>query len=197
MEVGDERAARILIDRAIGRSPGVPTRYLFARGLLELRQGRLDDVEATAAEIEDFALPADDPDRTENKAAASLRGSALLAEGDAAAALTELSRAVALTGYDYSVYRLTLARAYLAAGRLPEAMAAARQAAAAGEPADPRLDLELDRVRAGLVLAKVQQAMGRGPKAVSQAEGFLAAWREADPGLSEIDEAKRIAGGAG
>jgi len=197
MEVGDERAARSLINRAIERSPGVPTRYLFARGLLELRQRRLDDVGATAAEIEDLALPADDPDRTENKAAASLRGSALLAEGDAAKALTELSRAVALTGYDYSVYRLALARAYLAAGRLPEAMAAARQAAAAGEPADPRFDLELDRVRAGLVLAKVQQAMGRGPKAVSHAEGFLAAWQDADPGLSEIDEAKRIAGGAG
>ncbi len=41
-ELGDTRAARRLIDRAIDRSPGVPTRYLFARGMLELRLGELD-----------------------------------------------------------------------------------------------------------------------------------------------------------
>ncbi len=196
LELGETRAAGRLIDRAIERSPGVPTRYLFARGLLELRQGRMDDVETTATEIEGHALPADDPDRTEDKAAAFLRGSALLAEGDAVAALTEFSRAVALSGYDYAVYRLELARAYLMADRLPEAMAAARQAAAPGEPSDPRFDLELDRVRAGLVLAEVQQAMGRGPKAVSHAEQFLSAWQSADPGLPEIERAEKIAGGA-
>jgi tetratricopeptide (TPR) repeat protein/TolB-like protein len=196
MELGDARAARRLIERAIDRSPGVPTRYLFARGLLELRAGKPEAAQATAAEIEGHALPADDPDRTEDKAAAFLRGSALLAGGDAAGAITELSRAVALSGYDYAVYRLELARAYLAAGRLPEAMAAARQAAAAGDPADPRLDLELDRVRAELVLAEVQRAMGRGPKAVSHAESFLAAWQGADPGLADLEEARKIAGGA-
>ena len=196
MELGDARAARRLIDRAIDRSPGVPTRYLFARGLLELRQESLAAVRATADEIEGHALPTDDPDRTEDKAAAFLRGSALLLEGDAAAAIAMLSRAVALSGYDYAVYRLALARAYLAAGRLPEAMAAARQAATAGDPADPRLDLELDRVRAELVLAEVEQAMGRGPKAASYAESFLGAWRGADPGLADLDEARKIAGGA-
>ncbi len=196
LELGEFRTARRLIDRAIERSPGVPTRYLFARGLLELKQGRLDDVETTATEIEGHALPADDPDRTEDKAAAFLRGSALLAEDNGVAALAELSRAVALSGYDYGVYRLGLARAYLAAGRLPEAMAAARQAAAPGDPGDPRLDLELDRVRAALVLAEVQQAMGRGSKAVSEAERFLSAWRDADPGLPEIEQAEKIAGGA-
>ncbi len=196
MELGDARVARRLIDQAIDRSPGVPTRYLFARGLLELRQRSLEAVRATADEIEGHALPADDPDRTEDKAAAFLRGSALLAQGDPVAALAELSRAVALSGYDYAVYRLALARAYLAAGRLPEAMAAARQAAAAGDPADPRLDLELDRVRAELVLAEVEQAMGRGPKAVAHAETFLSAWQDADPGLADLDEAKKIAGGA-
>jgi serine/threonine-protein kinase len=197
MELHDGRGARRLIDRAIDRSPGVPTRYLFARGLFELREGDLEAARATAAEIEGHALPADDPDRTEDKAAAFLRGSAVLAEGDTSAAITELSRAVALAGYDYAVYRLALARAYLGAGRLPEAMAAARQAAEPGDPADPRLDLELGRVRAELVLARVQKAMGRGPKAVSHAERFLAAWRGADPGLVETEEAKKIAGDVG
>ncbi len=194
-EVGELDRARRLIGRAIERSPGVPTRYLFARGLLELREGRLDAVRATASEIAGHALPSDDPDRTEDKAAAFLRGAADLAEGDPAAAITELSRAVALSGYDYGVYRLELARAYLAAGRLPEAMAAARQAAAPGDPADPRLDLELDRVRAGLVLAKVHLAMGQGAKAAARAGDVLSAWRAADPGFAEVDEARRIAGG--
>ena len=196
MELGEIRAARRLIDSAIENSPGVPTRYLFARGLLELHEKEPEAVRAIAIEIEGHGLPADDPDRTEDKAAAYLRGSALLAGGDAAEALAELSRAVALSGYEYAVYRLALARAYLAAGRMPEAMAAARQAAAAGDPADPRLDLELDRVRAGLILAEVQSAMGRGPNAVAQAEGFLASWSGADPGLPEIKKAKEIAGGA-
>jgi serine/threonine-protein kinase len=196
LELGDFRAARTQIDRAIARSPGVPTRYLFARGLFELRRIDLVAARATADEIEGHALPADDPDRTENKAAAFLRGSALLAEGDAAGAITELTRAVALSGYDYSIYRLALARAYLAVDRLPEAMAAARQAAQPDDPADPRLDLELDRVRAGLILAEVQRAMGRGPKAISQAESFLAAWRDADPGLPDLETAEMIAGGA-
>jgi serine/threonine-protein kinase len=195
MELGELRAARRLIDRALARSPGVPTRYLFARGLLELREGRREAALATADEIGGYALPPDDPDRTEDKAAAFLRGAARLAEGDAAGATDELSRAVALSGHDYAVYRLELARAYLAAGRLPEAMAAARQAAAPGDPGDPRLDLELDRVRAELVLARIEQAMGRVPKAAAHAERFLAAWRGADPGLAELDEAKELAGG--
>jgi len=39
-------------------SPGVPTRYLFARGMLELRQGRLADARKSAGEIEKHALPA-------------------------------------------------------------------------------------------------------------------------------------------
>jgi len=196
MELGDDRTAARLIDRAVERSPAVPTRYLFARGLLELRQGRWDDVEATSAEIRGHALPVDDPDRTEDKASAYLLGAALLRRGETAEALTELSRSVALSGYDYAVYRLELARAYLASDRLPEAMAAARQAAAPGDPGDPRLDLEVDRIRAELVLAEVQQAMGRGPKAVSHAERFLAARQDADPGLPEVEKAKKIAGGA-
>jgi tetratricopeptide (TPR) repeat protein len=196
MEVGELDRARRLVDRAVDRSPGVPTRYLFARGLLELRERRFEAVRSTADEIEGHALSADDPDRTENKAAAFLRGAAHLAENEPAAAIAELSRAVALTGYDYAVYRLELARAYLATGRLPEAMAAARQASAPGDPADPRLDLELDRVRAELVLARVHAAMGQAAKAATRAEAVLTAWRDADPAFAEVAAARRLAGGA-
>ncbi len=48
-ELGDVRAARRLIDRAIERAPGVPTRYLVTRGFLELRLGDLEAVRATAS----------------------------------------------------------------------------------------------------------------------------------------------------
>ena len=85
--------------------------------------GDLDAVRRTAAEIAGLALPPDDPDRTEDKAAAYLKGMALLAEGAASEAVDRLSLAVAAEGYEYCVYRLGLARAYLGAGRLPEAMA--------------------------------------------------------------------------
>jgi hypothetical protein len=95
----------------VTRSPGVPTRYLFARGSLELGDRRFDDVRRTAAKILEGALPPGDPDRTEEKAAAYLTGMALLAEKKPDAALEELSRAVSLKGYEYRTYRLGLARA--------------------------------------------------------------------------------------
>ena len=196
-ETGDLRGARREIDRAIDRSPGVPTRYLFARGVLELRRGDLGAVGATAQEIAGYALPAEDPDRTEDKVAAYLEGMALLAEGEAGAAIDRLSFAVAAEGYEYALYRLGLAEAYLAAGRYPEAMAAARQTSDSADPADPRLDLELDRVRAVLLLAKINAAMDRPDKAAARAGEFLAAWRDADPGLPDVAAAEKLTGGLG
>ena len=65
-------------------------------------------------------------------------------------------------------------------------MAAARQASEHRDLFDPRLDLEIDRVRAALVLAEVWEAMDRPDKAANQARQFLHHWREADPGLSLI-----------
>jgi serine/threonine-protein kinase len=193
-ELGDSRAARRLIDRAIERSPGVPTRYLFTRGLLELQSGDLENVRKTAASAAAGALPPEDPDRTEEKVAAYLEGMAALAEGRAEEAIERLSWAVAAGGYQYSIYRLGLAHAFLSAGRLPEAMAAARQASEPGNPFDPRLDLELDRVRARLVLAQVWQAMERPDKAANEAREFLSDWRSADRGLPDLEAAKKLAG---
>lgn len=193
-ELGDTRAARRLIDRAIDHSPGVPTRYLFARGMLELRLGELDEVRKTAADVAANALPPEDPDRTEEKVAAYLEGMAALADGRAAEAVERLSWAVAAGGYEYSIYRVGLARAFLGAGRLPEAMAAARQASEQRDLFDPRLDLELDRVRAALLLAEVWEAMDRPDKAANQARQFLNRWREADRGLADLVAAEKLAG---
>ena len=194
LELGDEAKATELLDQSIERSPTAPTRYLFARGLLELRRRDFGAVEATAARILEDAPSADHPNRKVEKAAACLRGLAQLAQGEADAAIEELSRAVALEGYEYTLYRLELARAYLAAGRLREAMAAARQASQERDLASPRLDLELDRQRAVLVLALVQHAMERFESASETARSFLEAWAQAEGDLPELAVARELSG---
>ncbi len=195
MELGDHQAARRLIDLAVERSPGVPTRYLFARGLLELRTGRYAALEETVARILRDVRPEGDPVRTQEKAAAFLRGLRKLEAGRIDDATAELTRAVTLEGYEYALYRLGLARAYLAAGRLREAMAASRQASRDVDLARPRLDLELDRIRALLVLARVQEAFGRREEAAAGAREVLGRWADADPGLPELAETRRLAAG--
>jgi tetratricopeptide (TPR) repeat protein len=100
---------------------------------------------------------------------------------------------VALSGYEYTNYHIRLAQAYLGAGRLEEALAAANKAGAALDPADPRLDLELDRIRARLLKARVEEAMGRLPQASADARRFLSAWENADKALPELAEARRLA----
>jgi len=193
MEIGDIAAAGRLITHAVERSPGPPTRYLFARGLLELRRERLEELEETARQILAEALPPEDPDRAEEKAAAYLRGMRRLAADEVPQAIAELGRAVTLNGYEYAVYRLGLARAYLKAGRLDEALAAAKKAQDR-DPAAPRPDLDLDRTRALLVLARVQHARGHPEKAAESARQFLKRWSNADRGLQELDEARGLAG---
>jgi tetratricopeptide (TPR) repeat protein len=195
LELGHFSEAKRLIESSIERSPGVPTRYLFARGLLEISGRKTEEARRTAAKILEGALPSGNPDRTEEKAAAYLKGMALLSEGRPGEARDELSRAVALSGYEYGIYRLGLARAYLAGRQLPEGMAAARQAAAPLDPVDPRLDLELDRRRALLLLAETQKAMGRSGEAAVAARELLGLWGHADPGWPEAAQARRLATG--
>ena len=180
-EMGRYQEAGRLIRSAIERSPGIPTRYLFARGLLEDRKKDPVAVKVTAQRILKGALPPGDPDRTEEKAAAFLRGLAELGEGRNDQAIQELTRCLSLSGYEYSIYRIALGKAYLAAGRLAEALAAARQAAAPLDPVNPRLDLALDRLRAQLLLAQVQAKMGQTTDASASAKRLVEIWRDAPP----------------
>ncbi len=195
MELDRPTSARRLLERAVARSPSpVATRYLYARGLLELKEQRWAELKHTIDEIQRGALPADDPNRgAEEKAAADLRGLQALAEGRAAAAIEDLELAVALDGYSYRIYRLDLASAYLAAGHLPQALAAGRQALEQQPLAEPRLDFELDRGRAQLLLAQVHEAMGDREQAALHAKAFVALWADADAGLSDLVEANRLA----
>jgi tetratricopeptide (TPR) repeat protein len=194
MELGDFREAERLIRLAIERSPGVPTRYLFAKGLLEIRMNRFHEARKTASLISSKALPPGDPDRTEEKAAAYLKGLALLKENRPDEAVAALSPALSLTGYDYANYRLVQARAYLESGDLPAAFAAARQATSPLDPLEARLDLELDRVRGFLLLAEIQGAMGKPAEAARHAQNFLEIWAKADPGLIDTAKARKLAG---
>jgi hypothetical protein len=183
-----------LIEQSIEASPGVPTRYLFARGLLELAESRLDAVRATNRQILEGALPPDHPDRTEDKAAAYLEGLTLMAEGRAADAIVELNRSISLGGYEYAIYRVGLAQALLVSDRHMEAMAAAHQAADQIDYFEPRLDLALDRQRATLVLAEVQAAMGRPAQAAEIARALLEEWSASDAGLPDLEKARALAG---
>ncbi len=79
--------------------------------------------------------PPSDPDRTQDKAAAYVTGLAALQEGKLDEARRELSRAVSLSGYEYAIYRLGLARAHRASGALAEALANAKAGAGPARPA--------------------------------------------------------------
>jgi tetratricopeptide (TPR) repeat protein len=202
LDGGDTAAARRLIERAINRVPaGMPqTTYLFARGLLELRLSQAGAARYTAAEIRRLARPASDSGRAE-KAAAYLEGMALFAEGRAEEAVSALERVVKLSGHEYAVYRLGLARALLAGGRLAEARAAAEQASRRPGHLDPRIDrqfdLDLDRSRALLVLAEIESQAGRPQDAAAAAMRFLDRWRQADLERPETARARALRAAVG
>jgi tetratricopeptide (TPR) repeat protein len=194
LELNEPSGAERLIDLAVERSPSVPTRYLFARGLVQLHLGDVDAVRRTAAAIRSHALPADDPDRTEDKAAAYLEGMADLEAGAAQSAVRRLREAVALEGYRYALYRLGLATALSTAGHHVEAAKLAAEAAADRDPVDPRLDLELDRRRALLLEASIWADAGVTERARPLADAFLELWARAPADHPDVTLARRIAG---
>jgi len=194
LELGNEAAALELAQSAIPLSPGVPTRYLFARGLVELQTGAYDALAGTAAEITGHALPPENPDRTEEKAAAYLEGMSLMAQGYQDAARGKLQRAHELEGYPYRLYELGLARQMSMQNEPMEALELIDSATEA-DPAEPRIDLEPDRVRALLLKAEIYLAAGHADKARDAANAFLEIFSEAPPTHPAISLAQNIADG--
>jgi len=199
-ELGRFAEAGKLIGLAVDRSPGVPTRYLFARGSVLLMRGDSAGARAVAAEIHNQQPPQDSPhdavvvQEAAARAAAYLEGMADLASGNAPKAAEALTRVLALQGYQYAIYKLGLARALLAEHRLPEALEMARAAAAERDPGDIRLDLELDRSRALLLEAEILAAMGQKAAAAARARDFLTRWKGADPAQADRARAESLAG---
>jgi hypothetical protein len=181
-----------LIDEAIAESPRVATRYLFARGILELELNRLDQLQNTAAEIRALALPPDDSDRTEDKAVSYLLGMSAFRQDDHATAGTELVSAVSENGYEYAVYAIGLARLHLATGNLDDAAALADGAMSARDPGDLRLDLELDRARAMLLHAEILARMGSVAEAREQSRRFVERWQSANAFSPDLLRARQL-----
>ncbi|MCP4046640.1 MAG: tetratricopeptide repeat protein [Gammaproteobacteria bacterium] len=178
MELGEPETASLLAAQAIEQSPGVPTRYLFTRALLELHAGEFEKVSQTTAEIRSYALPPDDPDRTEDKAAAYLDGMALLKSGSLADAESLLRDAVEVQGHAYAIYELGLA-IWLSQQGEHDAALQLISSATVSRPSDPRIDLEPDRTRALLRKAEVEMAVGDKQAAMASAKDFLERFRQA------------------
>ena len=197
-ELGRYDEAESLINLATSKSPGVPTRYLFARATLMLMRGDAARARVVASEIRNLPVPGDNPQdaaivrEATLKAATYLEGLADLYAGDAAKSADVLARAVTLPGYQYSIYNLGLARALLAAGKPAQALKLARAAASERDAGDLRLDLELDRSRAILLEAEILEQLGQPDGAKARAREFLRRWQGAEPQQQDRLRAERL-----
>ena len=181
-EMGETSKAHTKIDEAVDAfNYGPPTRYLFIKGMMALRSDDLQTVKTIADRIRDDSLPPEDPDRTEDKAAAYLTGLVALQESDLENALVHLRSAVELKGFRYALYRIGLARALHLSGDTTSAVTMLEFAMNDRDPGDMRLDLELDRVRAILESARIQKELGNTTQAVSHANRFLELWTGSNP----------------
>ncbi len=173
MELGRDDAAARWIDEAIEKATGTGTRYRFARGLLQLKGGQLDQALDTAREIRSRATPGSDGRDTERKAAAYLEGSVALARRDTETARERFDESVRLEGYMYALYDVGLAEALRAAGDLSGAAEVAERAVSFRDPSEVRLDLELGRARAQLLLARLLAERGDPTASANAARAFL------------------------
>jgi tetratricopeptide (TPR) repeat protein len=192
-ELGHTERAAVLFDEAVAESAGPATRYLFARGMFELRSGDLDAVARTVAKIQRLAESADDPDRNEDKAASYLAGLIALQQNDLATAADRLQTTLDMQGYQYAVYELGMAESIRASGDLDEALAMATEAESARDPGDFRLDLELDRARAILLRAEILAEQGNVAGAQQQARRFIDLWQNAAQDLPDLSRANALA----
>jgi tetratricopeptide (TPR) repeat protein len=191
-ELGDSDQAIKLSGESVAIAAAPATRYLFARGMLELRSERLEELDMTIEEIRQLAPPAEDPDRTEVKAAHYLAGLSAISRGELDSAAADLEQAVRQPGYQYAIYKYGLALLHRARG---ESQAAADTAAAASqerEAGDLRLDLELDRARAVLLHSEMLAELGRVDEARDLAQQFVDRWQQADADLPELQRARQI-----
>lgn len=156
---GPSDAARSMAENAIEASPGVATRYLFTRAMIEVAAEDFSAANLTAEKIRALALPPDDPDRTEDKAADYIRGLVAAAIGSTDQAAQYLAAAVDAEGYEYRRYGVAYARVLANNGDRNAALAILDSIAAALDPADPRLDLEKDRLEAIALAAKLGQSL--------------------------------------
>lgn len=181
LETGNTAAASELVAAAVRLSPGVPTRYLFARGQLELHMQEYDKLKHTADEILSHAYPPEDPDRTEDKAAAFLTGMAWMKQGETEKAESELRKATTLAGYSYYIYEMGYARLLMHQGKTDAALTMV-ETGVIPDQVDERIDLEPARVKSILLRAEINQSAGNAIVAGTLAQQFLSRFNQAGPG---------------
>lgn len=175
-------AAQELVRAAIAQAPaeGVATRYLFARGLLEVQRGEKESIPVTTAAIRGYALPAEDPDQTEERAALLLEGLALAQQRQFNESVNLLQQAQQTQGYAYRSVATALASVQAEAGDLKAALRASMQALRERpqfQAPEPRLDLESDRRRAYLLAVKLSCELDDAGAKAQLREFYIAAWQ--------------------
>jgi|GEM_PF-1898248 len=170
IDLGDGEGALEYISNGIRDNPdgGIPTRFYHLRGVVDAMNGGAIDEEI--AELEKYKLPEDNPDRTEDKAIAHLKGLAALARGDAAAAVAHLNEATEKFGYEYGIYEIDLARARFQAGEQRDALNLINEARLNNDSllsGELRLDLLWPRRRAAFIEADFYEAMGQADRAAT------------------------------
>ena len=184
-ELGQVEAAATRIDEAIERAPGQPVRYLFAKGVLELRVGKVERAQNTAKEILGYALPEEDGNQRAEKAADYLNGLVLLLAGEAGQAVELLRRAVEAPGFDYAVYELGLAQAYQQLGFIDEALAVLDDASALQFEGNAiRIEFERERRLAQRLRVEILAANGRADEADGWRDRYVTNWGAVGPGIS-------------
>jgi adenylate cyclase len=170
LDLGNLEDAARLAAQAVSAAPAgaKPTRYLYARGLVELARKDHEAVALTIAAIRKLDEPGDE--RKEEKAAAHLEGLLATATDQVSAAQHAFEKAVSLPGSRYAIYEIELARVF---DRLGNEQAADRLLAAAvnsRDIGDARIDLEPDRARA---LRTRIEVLGDDRPAVARLEAQL------------------------
>jgi len=146
-----------------------------------LQSGQVERVASTANEILQYALPEEDGNQRAEKAADYLNGLVLLAAGQAEQAAALVRRAVEAPGFNYAVYELGLARAYLQMGLIEQALEFVEKATELRfEGNAVRTEFERERRLAQELRVEILAANGRHDEAAERRSEYVNDWGNAN-----------------
>jgi len=178
--------------------------YLFALGLLDLKQGRIDSAKSRANEMKSLLPKVDSTSKDQMKFIYDLlNGEVLLAEGLAEKAIavceqtsplgfpSGASSPINAVSYNLPFAKDLLARAYKQKGELDNAISEYERLITFNPNSKERF---LIQPKYHYRLAKLYQEKGWKGKAMEHYEKFLEFFKEADPGIVEVEDSrKRVA----
>ncbi len=144
------------------------------------------------AEAERLAAPMKNKIETDPESAMSSDwlacGNLDRARGNTEQAITYLTRALETSDYPYVHLRITLAKTYIDAGRLGEAVDLLEAALLRYD--DIRSITPIASVKTHYLLGLAYEQSGWEVKAIDQYETFLDIWKNADPGIPILEDAR-------